>query len=192
VARFAGVALEHSLLIERVRHLDELDQLMKALKVSKFDERVQAVIGEHGRVLYGKCLLKESSWQLDNLRRTARKRHRQFMKRRTNAAFHKLRIATKQYRCALEASQAVFQMKLKPRVHALEHLQDLMGAVHDVEVLIDTIEGHIEDNKTLAKSARRMVEILKVDRSERFATFEEFVSTKPVWTKKIKLTLPDE
>jgi hypothetical protein len=59
-------------------------------------------------------------------------------------------------------------------------------------VLIDTIERCARDNKTLAKSTRRMVEILQDDRNERFAAFEKFVSTKPVWTKRIKLTLPDE
>jgi CHAD domain-containing protein len=105
-------------------------------------------------------LLKESSRQLDDLRRAVGKRHRQFMKRRTHAAFHKLRIASKQYRYALEASQAVFQMKLKSRVRALEKLQDLTGAIHNVEVLIDTIKRRARDNKTLAKPARCMVEIL--------------------------------
>ncbi|HUK82914.1 MAG TPA: CHAD domain-containing protein [Verrucomicrobiae bacterium] len=192
VARFAGVALEHSLLVERARCLSELDQLMKALDISKFDLRVHALIETHRRVLDAKRLLKESSRQLDDLRRAVRKRHRQFLKRRTNAAFHKLRIATKQYRYALEASQAVFQMKVRSRVRALETLQDLTGGVHDVEVLLDTIQRRARDNKTLAKSARLMVEILQDDRSERFAAFERFVSTKPVWTKKIKLTLPDE
>ena len=47
-------------------------------------------------------------------------------------------------------------------------------------------------DKTLAKSAGHVVEILQDDRHERFAAFEKYVCTKPVWTRKIKLTLPDE
>ena len=81
---------------------------------------------------------------------------------------------------------------MRSRVRARETLQDLTDAVHDVEVLLDTIRRRTRDNKTLAKSAGHMLEILQDERRERFAAFEKYVRTKPVWTTKIKLTLPDE
>src|SRR5438876_99028 len=114
------------------------------------------------------------------------------MNKRTSRSFHKLRLAGKEYRYAVEASEAVVEMPLSPSIRAHRTLQDQMGAVHDVEVVIDTIERRAKDNKRLARSARQMVKLLKDDRDERIATFEEFVSTQPVWTKKFKLTLPDE
>ena len=86
----------------------------------------------------------------------------------------------------------MFQMKVLSRVRAVEMSQDLTGAVHDVGVLLDTIRRRTRDNKTLAKSAGHMLEILQDERRERFAAFEKYVRTKLVWTKKIKLTLPDE
>lgn len=191
-ARPDSVALQHSLLAERTRRLGAFKALMKRLDTSQFDQRVRLLIETHDRLLDNKWLLKDSARQLAGLRRAVRKRRKQLMNKRTSRSFHKLRLAGKQYRYALEASEAVFQMPLSPRIRALQTLQDLMGAVHDVEVVIDTIERRANDNKTLAQSARHMVKLLKDDRDERFATFEEFVSAKPAWTKKIKLTLPDE
>ena len=53
---------------------------------------------------------------------------------------------------------------MRSRVRALETLQDLTGVVHDVEVLLDTIQRRARDNKTLAKSAGHVVEILQDER----------------------------
>ena len=58
------------------------------------------------------------------------------------------------------AVSSMFQIKVRSRVHLLKTLQDLTGAVHDVGVLLDTIRRRTRDNKTLAKSAGHMLEIL--------------------------------
>lgn len=190
-ARGFDHALQHVLLTERTRRLGELRQLMTTLEQTEFDQRVRLLIVMKQRRLNSRRLLKDSARQLDDLRRVVRKRYRRFVKKRSRGAFHKLRVAGKQYRYALEATEAVFQVKLKGEVRALRTLQDLMGAVHDTEVLLDTIQRHAEDDISLALPARQMVKILTGDRNKRFAQFEEFIHAKPVWTKKIKLTLPD-
>jgi len=189
--RAARVTLEQHLLVERATRMLELRELLHWLGTGKLDQRLEALIRRRDRHLDDKRLQRDAAGQLQDLRRALRRRHKQFLKKQTARSFHKFRIAAKQYRYGLETAQAVFRLPVDARIRAVEELQDLMGACHDVELLLD----HLRDaerrwgrtNNELAKGAAKMIRFYRVEHKRQFALFEEFLDRKPPWTKKVKL-----
>ena len=54
-------------------------------------------------------------------------------------AMHRLRIAIKRYRYALEALTEAGASGLKPAIHAARSLQSDLGSLHDLDVLIEVV-----------------------------------------------------
>jgi CHAD domain-containing protein len=189
--RAVRATLEQHLLVERATRMVELRELLHLLETGKLDQRLEALIERRDRHLDNKRLQRDAAEQLHDLRRVLRRRHKQFLKKRSGHCFHKFRIAAKHYRYGLEAVQAVFHLPMDARIRAVERLQDLMGNCHDVELLLD----HLRDaerrwgrtNNDLAKAAGKMIRFYRVEHKRQFALFEEFLDQKPPWTKKVKL-----
>ena len=54
-------------------------------------------------------------------------------------SMHRLRIAIKRYRYALEALTGAGASGLRPAIHAARSLQSDLGGLHDLDVLIDVV-----------------------------------------------------
>jgi CHAD domain-containing protein len=192
--RPARTTLEHALLAERIVRLAEVRDLLEALRVGKFELRIRALVSREDRQFDPKRLVKDATAQLDELRRMLRRRLRRYDRKQSGSAFHKLRIAVKKYRYGLEAAQAVFAVKVSARIRAVETLQDLMGAAHDVEVLEDYLghaqARHEEKDKTLASDTGRMLKVFRIERRRRMAAVADFLNEQRTWLRKIKLKIP--
>jgi CHAD domain-containing protein len=189
--RPAGESLLHVALVERAARQAELRELMRLFSVSKFVSRVNAMLTFRARHRDANRLLAESGEQLRDLRRTLRRRHKQFLKKRSSLSFHKFRIAAKGYRYALEACQAVFRIDVQERIRSVETLQDLMGEAHDVELLIDYLRqsrGRADkEDKKLAACIERLIHTFTGEHQKRFALFEDYLKEKRPWMKKVRL-----
>jgi CHAD domain-containing protein len=97
-----------------------------------------------------------------------------------------LRIAVKQYRYALMAAGAVFPVPNRKREKALAEVQDLMGACHDVEVLLDWLRGQTE---TLGPGAKKLVDIFERKHEQSLAACRQQLAEETGWRKKVKLEL---
>lgn len=65
---------------------------------------------------------------------------------------HRVRIAAKKLRYALEIQRELAGSRSMSRLNRLKHQQDLLGRIHDIEVLIDRTRGV---QASLASSSRR-------------------------------------
>jgi len=143
--------LERRFAQERRRRVAELQRLYRAMNPVVWQQRP---VDAH-RVL-------------ERLRQTMEKRLRQFEKKESRAAFHRLRIAVKKYRYGLEIAGAT-----KP-VKPLKRLQELMGACHDVETLL----------KELPPGALR--EHFEKEHKRRWAAVRKLLDDRRHWVKKVK------
>lgn len=125
-------------LAARREHLEAVRELRRTLQTSHFQARIRQLILKP-RPLDDKRLLKEATATLNQLRRDLRRRYRKYRGEETLEDFHKLRLAAKRYRYALEICATVFAAAATPRIRAVETLQDRTGACHDLAVLIDPL-----------------------------------------------------
>ncbi|MEI6084365.1 MAG: CHAD domain-containing protein [Verrucomicrobiota bacterium] len=172
-------------LAARHTHLDALRDFRRALHTSHFQARIRQLILKP-RPLDDKRLLKESNAALNQLRRELRRRYRKYRRQESLDVFHKLRLAAKRYRYALEICAAVFDTAATPRIRAVETLQDQTGICHDLEVLIDSLKV----DKELAGAQDEMLAFFREEHAAQFERFEEFLSEERTWIKKVKLALP--
>lgn len=187
----ARAALEEALLVERARRAAELRQLLRMLAASQIGERIERVI-THGRCVDGKRLLKRAQAELNDLRRTVKRRLAEWERRGGSRAFHKLRIAVKQYRYGLETAAAVFTVDAGGRVRGAEQLQDLMGDCHDVEVLLACCRQQKQTTAALETSMTAMRKFLKREHTRRYEQVEQFLAGERQWLKKVKLRASHE
>lgn len=184
----ARTTLIRSLLAERVALAGKLRDWMGTLRTSHIDLRVQALVMK-ARERDPKRLLKDANEQVEDLREALRKRYRKFRDKRGRQAFHKMRIAAKRYRYALESSEAIFPVKVGARIRAVERLQDLMGACHDLEVLLEHLR---QADKTLARDVGGMIEFFQQHYDRQFGEFKAYLREDRLWLKKVKLQLPHD
>ena len=71
---------------------------------------------------------------------------------------HDMRIACKRLRYLLEIFAVAFPDDLEPFIDEVKSLQDLLGDIHDCDVQIPMLEGHLEWlNEREGAAARRLV-----------------------------------
>ena len=185
----ASPVLQRTLARERQERLVEARGLLRLLAAAKFPDCVEDLIVGKARHRDERQLLRDADVKLAERRRVLRKRLRRFSARRNGAAFHKLRIAAKKYRYALEAVQAVFAVDAAEPIAAVVRLQDLMGDCHDAEAALDWLRVH---KKEFAVEARGLIRYFQVEQRRRFARVEKHLGGGCRWLRKVKLKLNHE
>lgn len=64
---------------------------------------------------------------------------------------HRVRVALKKFRYALEVAERLGRFRLTRSMERLKHMQDLLGELHDLQILA----GHVRDAASRAKAAGR-------------------------------------
>ena len=105
--------------------------------------------------------------------------HKHAMRTRSQVALHQLRIGIKRFRYTVE--------NFLPQLHAewghdLKELQDLLGEVHDLDVLWATAIDHSVNAFPDVESRRRWREKLTAERTKRIARYrEKMVGRQSLW-----------
>lgn len=195
-SRLTVTSLRQNMLLERNVRLAELRELMQMLSVSQFAHRVETLITHQDRQIDTARLVAATNDQLRDLRRSVRRRSKQYDRDRSGKAFHQLRIAAKRYRYGLEAGKAVFRAGETARIRSVEALQDRMGDTHDVEVLETYLEATQErwgeQDPELARTAKVLLRFFRIEYQKRFEAFESLVRADRTWLKKVRLQRPHE
>ncbi len=103
--------------------------------------------------------------------------HRRALRTEKMKPWHELRIGIKHFRYAVE--------NLLPKLHAawgsdLKRVQDLLGDVHDLDVLAETVRATAADSAALAK----WQETIARERSERIETYRQLtLGTTSLWNQ---------
>jgi CHAD domain-containing protein len=97
---------------------------------------------------------------------------------------HAVRVAAKKLRYALEIHQELRRSRATARVEQLKGLQDLLGRLHDLDVLIDRVrasqaEAAVTDRKS-AEDLDRLVRLLEEEGRQLHATY---VARRPGFAK---------
>ena len=187
----ARVALQRQWKRERGERCAEATGLIRASDISKFASRIESLIARSQRYLTSKRLLQIPDGALTDLRRTTRKRLRQFDEQRGDELFHRLRIATKKYRYGLEIARAVFDADVGSRLEGAETLQGLMGDCHDAEVMLDCIrtarKKWSDNDKHLARDARRLIDSFEDEHNRHHNRVKKFMRGNQRWLKRVIL-----
>lgn len=187
----AREALVHDMLIERSTRLAELRELMNVLGMGKLEQRIRHLITLRDAHHEARRILKAAAEQLNKLRRSMRKRYRQYRKKNTAASFHQFRIAAKRYRYGLEAAEAVFRVEVRSRIRAVEELQDVMGDCHDLQVMLaclaDARERWSRKDLPIATGIGHIQRVFRDELDGRFERFADFIEEDRIWLKKVKL-----
>lgn len=181
--------LTGELLAERTRHSEELRELQRTFVTSHFEERIRALVLKP-RPLTDRVLSSVAREFIAKRRRVARRRFKQGANR------HKLRIAVKRYRYALETGAAVFHVRPIESIRAIEALQDCLGDSHDLEVLVDYLRGcrrrWTKDENPLAGRLDAVLAFFETEHEAAVAKCEKFLHEDRTWLKKVKLEFPHD
>jgi CHAD domain-containing protein len=103
--------------------------------------------------------------------------HRQASRNRTNVGYHRLRIAAKRFRYTVENFLPGLHKEWGPR---LKRVQDLLGEVHDLDVLAATIHGLRPPVAQPSRESWR--EILAAERNRRIDEYRALaVGPSSIW-----------
>jgi CHAD domain-containing protein len=189
--REVQVLATRRLLAERAAAAKEVTEISAILRKSDFSGRLERMIRFTHKQWPSKRLLKIVREELERLRGVARRREKDWESKENRRSFHRLRIAVKKYRYALEVAQSLFGSSVKSRLDAVEELQDLMGASHDVEVLLDWFEQG-EWEKSVSKPVAWITSRLREDHEDRRQEAVQFLKKNRLWMKKARLEFNDE
>jgi CHAD domain-containing protein len=171
---------------ERVAQIRKLAAMQRLWRTGRLVDRLERMIGRPQRRLDSARLLERVREGVNDRRKTMRRRYAQYEKKQGGRAFHRLRIAVKQYRYALLAAGATFPMPNRKREKALAEVQDLMGAGHDVEVLLDWLRDRQE---TLGPGIKKLIDIFERKHEQSLAICRKHLAEETGWRKKVKLEL---
>jgi CHAD domain-containing protein len=94
------------------------------------------------------ALRKRTGAQLQKRKKQLRKAFGRAAARQTPSSLHEARIAAKKLRYISELAEEVsLESGLKKQVRFLKQLQDLLGAHHDVHVVLEILEKHLHDRR---------------------------------------------
>jgi CHAD domain-containing protein len=184
--RETQVRAARMLLAERAAAVKDVQELSAMLRKSGFAARLERMIRYTRHQLHSKRLLNTVREELERLRDVARRREKTWEQKQSRRAFHRLRIAVKKYRYALEVAEGVFGSSVKSRLDAVEDLQDLMGACHDVEVLLEWFDA-AKWEKALAKPVGWITGCLREDFEQCRHEAVRFLKKERIWMKKVRL-----
>lgn len=174
---------------ERTRQATELRDLLQTFATSHFAERIRALVLKPRAVSERQLLLATREF-IAKRRRAARRRYKQ------GTDYHKLRIAVKRYRYAMETAAAVFRLEPAERVRAVEAVQDLLGDWHDREVMVEALRNcrrrWRKDENPLAARLDGVLAFFETEQEAALARCEKFLQKDRIWLKKVKLELPHD
>ncbi|MCI0346104.1 MAG: CHAD domain-containing protein [Chloroflexi bacterium] len=88
---------------------------------------------------------------------------------------HAVRVAAKKLRYALEIHQELRRSRATARVEQLKNLQDLLGRLHDLDILIDRVRASQADSATTdrrsAEDLDRLVRVLEEEGRQLHASY---------------------
>jgi CHAD domain-containing protein len=180
----------------RLQHLRELRELLQTFATSQFESHIRTlVLKPHLRD--DQRVLADARDFIAKLRRQLRRRFKNCLSaEQWGPAFHKLRVAAKRYRYAIETSQAVFRTAAAAQVRAIKALQNCLGACHDLEVLLEWLRDHrrqwAKADNPLASRLTNMLTFFQGQHEMAFAAVQQFLHEDRVWHKKVRLLLPHD
>ena len=188
--------LTGELVAGRQQAVGELRELFQTFATSQFEAHLRQLL-LHPRPLADQRVLDDARDYLAKLRRQTRRRFKECRRdEQCGPAFHKLRVAAKRYRYALETSLAVFQIEAGAQIKAIKTLQAHLGASHDLEELLEFLQAcRRKWKKADNPLAGRLVPVLTFFQGEHevaFAAAQKFLREDHVWHKKVKLRLPHD
>jgi CHAD domain-containing protein len=93
------------------------------------------------------------------------------VERRDVSAIHELRTRFKRFRYAVEAARTIFPDASDEQIAHMRELQQLMGNVHDIEVLVDTFSTWEQKKKKVKMAHPPVYEMLAQRRRESIDCF---------------------
>jgi|GEM_PF-1862524 len=188
--------LTGELLADRQQSVAELQELFQTFATSQFEAHIRKLVLQP-RPLDDQRVLADAREYLAKLRRQMRRRFKDCRRdERSGPPFHKLRLAAKRYRYALETSLTVFQATAAVQVKAIKIIQTQLGASHDLAELLEFLqECRRKWKKADNPLAGRLVHVLTFFQGEHevvFAAAQKILREDYVWHKKVKLRLPQD
>jgi CHAD domain-containing protein len=174
-------------LSQRAEHVRALRELLVSLRTAHVEERLRALVMQ-ARPLDEARILKAARVAVRARHDKVRRRWKKYRQHPSTRAFHRLRIAVKQYRYALETTVAVFGSS-ENRLGPLETLQGLLGECHDLEVLRQWIEQTCDEKKFSAKTGK-LLEYLESAEAAARQQLDAWLAENRQWLKKPKVKWP--
>ena len=185
--------LTGELLADRHRHVTELQELFQTFATSQFEAHIRKLVLQP-RPLDDQRVLADAREYLAKLRRQMRRRFKDCRRdERSGPPFHKLRLAAKRYRYALETSTAVLQISAAAQIQAIKKMQAHLGASHDLEELLEFLQAcRRKWQKADNPLAGRLANVLTFFQGEHevaFAAAQDNLREDHGWHKKVKIRL---
>jgi CHAD domain-containing protein len=92
---------------------------------------------------------------------------------------HKLRIAAKKLRYSLEFFAQIYDKQLTPHLEQIRKLQELLGNIHDCDVMIEFLQKHIPGsriNKAKAVTVLGREQLIAVVQQDRASLVLKFIT----------------
>ena len=188
--------LTGELLAARLPHFHDLRELAQTFATSHFEAHIRTLVLKP-RPLADQRVVAEAQDYLGKLRRQLRRRFKACRQAdQSGPAFHKLRVAAKRYRYAIETSQAVFQASAAAQASAIKTLQNCLGASHDREVLLEWMRGcrrqWTKADNPLASRLTNVLTFFQGEQEVAFSDVQKFLREDHSWHKKVRLMLPHD
>ena len=188
--------LTGQLLTARQQHVRDLRELVQTFATSHFEARIRTLVLKR-RPLDAQRVLADTRDFIAKLRRQLRRRFKSCRHdERCGPAFHKLRVAAKRYRYAIETSMAVFRTSAAAQISAIKALQNCLGACHDLEVLLESLRNcrrqWAKADNPLASRLTNVLTFFQGEHEVAFADVQKFLREDHVWHKKVRILLPHD
>lgn len=180
----------------RLQHRRDLRELLQTFATSQFEAHIRTIVHKP-RPRDNQRVLADARDFIAKLRRQLRRRFKDCRPAAgCGPAFHKLRVAAKRYRYALETTQAVFRTGAAGPLSAIKTLQDCLGDCHDLEVLLECVrDARRQWTKADNPLASRLPKVLAYFQGEHemaFAAVQQFLRDDHGWHKKVRILLPHD
>ena len=188
--------LTGELLAARQQHVRDLRELVQTFATSHFEARIRALVLKP-RPLADQRVLADARDFIAKRRRQLRRRFKSCRQNeRCGPVFHKLRVAAKRYRYAIETSMAVFRTSAAAQISAIKALQNCLGACHDLEVLLESLRNcrrqWAKADNPLASRLTNVLTFFQGEHEVAFADVQKFLREDHVWHKKVRILLPHD
>ena len=185
--------LTGELLADRHQSVAELQDLFQTFATSQFEVHIRELVLQP-RPLADQRVVADARDYLAKLRRQMRRRFKDCRRNeRAGPLFHKLRLAAKRYRYALETSTAVFQIRAAAQIQAIKKMQAHLGVSHDLAEFLEFVQAcRRKWQKADNPLAGRLAHVLTFFQGEHevaFAVAQKILREERDWHKKVKLQI---